>query len=722
MPSSKRTLATLTVMFGLALFLVSMWLVDVIGSRTLTSGHEYPGGQQADSSITWDTVSPESQGMDGSKLEALRRTLASRTTWAFLVVRHNKIVYEWYREDGGQNKRHYTASLQKSVAGGMALLVAMSDGRLRLDDPASRYIPAWESDPLRSRITIGQLATHTSGLEDAEESGIPHSALKGWKGEFWRRVENPFSLSLQNPQVMAEPGTTAIYSNPGFAVLGHAITSSLRGAPEQDIRTLLLRRVMEPIGVPSGAWSIGYESEYELDGLKLVPVWGGGNYTARAVARVGQLMLNRGSWNGRRLVTPELAEYVVKYQGTPLPDRAGDAFWPAATAGWRTNFDGVWPSVPRDAFVGAGAGHQLLLVVPSLDLVVVRLGEFLGDRGEEFWTALYRHAFLPLMESLIESPYPKSALIEKVSFDPVTSIARSAIGSDNWPITWADDDLQYTAYGDGWGFEPGTSEKLSLGFAAISGSASHFRGQNIRSASGEGSGDGPKGPKASGILSLDGVLYMWVRNLTNSQLAWSKDRGRAWEWGFRFETSFGSPTFLNFGREYEGARDDFVYTYSQDGPSAYASDDAIVLARVARTKITDRSSYEFFAGFGATGQPLWSSRIEARAPVFRFPGHCARVDVVYNPGIRRYLMALAFDGKGGWGVFEAPEPWGPWRTAFFAAAWDMGDTHGYRLPSKWISDDGKELYVVISGVHRSGLHYDAFSVRRMMLHLRREPD
>jgi hypothetical protein len=326
------------------------------------------------------------------------------------------------------------------------------------------------------------------------------------------------------------------------------------------------------------------------------------------------------------------------------------------------------------------------------------------------------------MAALIESPYPHSPVIKKVSFDPPDSIIRRAIGSDNWPITWADDDFQYTAYGDGWGFEPRTDRKLSLGYARIAGNAQDFRGENIRSPNGERTGNGPKGPKASGLLGIDGTLYMWVRNLRNSRLAWSTDHGRTWEWGFRFGTSFGSPTFLNFGRDYRGARDDYVYTYSQDGPSAYLSDDAVVLARVARGQIRDRKRYEFFAGLNDAGQPLWTPQIEKRAPVFHYPAHCARVDVVYDPGIRRYLMALAFNKQGGWGLFDAPEPWGPWTTAFFTAAWDLGDTHGYRLPSKWLGTGSNERYLVISGSNRPGMHYDAFSVRRMTLHLNSETD
>lgn len=245
-----------------------------------------------------------------------------------------------------------------------------------------------------------------------------------------------------------------------------------------------------------------------------------------------------------------------------------------------------------------------------------------------------------------------------------------------------------------------------------------FQGENVRSASLERTGDGASGPKASGLVSVDGTLYAWIRNLGNAQLAWSIDRGETWEWGFRFDTSFGSPAFLNYGRDYADAIDEYVYVYSQDGPSAYESDDGVVLARVRRDYIRDRSRYVFFAGTDASGNPLWTSSIENRSPVFRFKERCARVDVVYHPGLRRYLMALAFDMDGGWGLFDAPRPWGPWTTAFFTPAWDLGRTHGYRLPSKWINKNGNDMYVVVSGWNGPGLHYDAFSVRDMRLHLR----
>jgi CubicO group peptidase (beta-lactamase class C family) len=665
------------------------------------------------------------EGLNLSNLDDLKDQLAARQTTGLLIRRQNRTVYEWYAKGWGPERRHYTASMAKSLVGGMSLLLVLNDGRIAADDPAWKYIPHWKHDPLKSRITIRQLATHTSGLEDAEEGGKPHAELTGWKGDFWKRKPSPFWIAIHETPVIYPPGTKFAYSNPGFAALAYAITASLRGAPQPDIHTLLKERVMDPIGVPEQDWSIGYDGPTDLDGLKIYATWGGANYTAHATGRVGQLMLQRGEWNGRQLISRKWAETVVKYADMPLPDRQKEGPFLGSGLGWYANFDGVWPQVPRDAFVGAGAGHQVLLVIPSLDLVVVRNGNVLAQKAPTYWGAMFEHMIKPLMKAIrpegaassepLKPPYPASRVIRKVTFAPAASIARKAAGSDIWPLTWADDDAQYTAYGDGWGFEPRTEKKLSLGFARVTGTADNFEGTNIRSASGEHVGDGPAGGKASGLLMVDGTLYMWVRNSGNAQLAWSNDHARTWHWEFRLEESFASPAFLQFGREYAGARDGFVYIYSQDGPSAYEPSDGLVLARVPKDRIRRREAYEFFSPLGSSGQPMWTSDIRRRGHVFTFPGHCQRVGAVYNPLCKRYLLSLGFDHAGGWGIFDAPEPWGPWTTAFFTHDWGLGKTHDYRLPSKWITDGGKRMALVFSGREHNGIEYDAFCVRRLAL-------
>ena len=666
-------------------------------------------------SLEWKTITPSQAGLDSTRLASWQAALAARKTSGVLVIRRGSIAFEWYSPASGPDKPHGTASLAKALVGGMSLLVAISDGLISPDDLASNYIPSWKADSRKSKITIRHLATHTSGIEDAEQDGLPHDQLPGWKGAFWKRTPDPFSIAIHDAPAIFEPGERYAYSNCGMAALAYAVTKSLKGG---DIRTLLKQRILDPLGVPESAWSIGYNRAYEVDGLRLYANWGGGSFTARAVARIGQLMMRQGQWNGRELLPRDAVSKTLTYAGMPKPPRSPTDPAPASGLAWYVNSDGVWPEVPRDAFAGAGAGHQVMVVVPSLDLIVVRNGEALGDTRPGFWGPVYEDILRPLIAAITErAPYPPSRAIRRAIFAP--EIHRAAIESDNWPITWGDDDAQYTSYGDGWGFDPRTEKKLGMGFAKITGPAGSFQGVNIRSAA-ERVGDGRNSLKASGIVMVNGVLYLWARNAGNAQLLWSGDHGKSWKEGFKMDTSFGSPAFLNFGRNYSGARDEFVYTYSQDGPSAYESDNQVILARVPMQKIRERASWEFYQNLDANGRPVWTRDIARRGGVFVYPGGCQRIDVVFNPGIRRYLMTLGYNHAGAWGLFDAPEPWGPWTTVFHAEgsgdAWGIPGTHGYHLPAKWISRDGLTMTLLFSGVRLSReLTNDAFCTRMMRL-------
>ena len=74
-------------------------------------------------------------------VDALRESLATKGTKTFLVLRHDKIVYEWYAPDFNRTKRHGTASMAKALVGATALQVELADGRLLPDDKAANFIP-----------------------------------------------------------------------------------------------------------------------------------------------------------------------------------------------------------------------------------------------------------------------------------------------------------------------------------------------------------------------------------------------------------------------------------------------------------------------------------------------------------------------------------------------------------------------------------------------------
>jgi CubicO group peptidase (beta-lactamase class C family) len=691
-------------------------------------GAAWPGGD-------WPTATPESQGMSSTQLDAIKDRLAARKTRAFLVVRNDRIVYEWYAKGITAKTKQGTASLAKALVGGMSLAVAMTDGKISIADPASKFIPQWKDDARKAQITIRHLGSHTSGLSDSTTEGVQHEAQPGWMGAFWQRLDpprDPFTLSRDEAPILFAPGEKLQYSNPGIGMMTYCVTAAIRDGAQKDIRTLLRDRVMRPIGVPEDEWSVGYGKTFVVDGLPLVATWGGGAYTPRATARIGRLVLREGDWDGQRILSKEAVRQVTGDAG--LIGHCG--------MGWWSNGGLRYPGLPKDAVWGAGAGDQLLFVVPSLNLIMVRNGETLTPgpseapiREDDVFTKYHDYRARILFEPLVKavnnptsaSPRPPSAVIKEVRWAPAESIRRAARGSDNWPMAWADDDTLYAAYGDGNGFEPFTPEKLSMGFAKITGGPSDFKGVNLRSAMGETRGDGPAGKKASGLLCVDGTLYLLARNTTNAQLAWSSDHGVTWTWaGWRFTESFGCPTFLDCGKDYSQARDDFVYIYSPDANSAYETADHIVLARAPKSRMRDRVSYEFFSGFDAAGQPQWTGDLAQRQAVFTHPRVCYRPRVTYDAPLRRYLLVQPVPDsalqdthgridtrfQGGLAIYDAPEPWGPWTRVFYTENWDVGPGDSASFPSKWISEDGTTLHLVFSGG-------DSFSVREVSLTLRK---
>ena len=172
--------------------------------------------------------------------------------------------------------------------------------------------------------------------------------------------------------MVAEPGTKWGYSNPGIALLTYAVTAAIQDGPQKDVRTLLKERVMRPISAPDKEWSVGYGQTFQVDGMPMVGSWGGGAYTARTAARVGRLMLREGDWDGRQLISKDAVRETTADAGTPGPNGIG----------WWSNNDGHIAETAQRRLLGRRAGNQILLVVPSLNLIAVRNGADLRRREE----------------------------------------------------------------------------------------------------------------------------------------------------------------------------------------------------------------------------------------------------------------------------------------------------------------------------------------------------
>ena len=612
------------------------------------------------------------------------------------IVRGGRVVLVW----GDQERRYDLKSTTKSI-GVIALGLALADGKISLADKAGRHQPAIGNPPPENvktgwlgQITVFHLATQTAGFDKP--------------GGYTR--------------LLFPPGTKWSYSDGGPNWLAECVTLVYR----RDLAELMFERVFAPLGIRAAdlTWRKHAYRPAKIGQVARREFGSGIHANVNAMARIGLLYLREGRW-GDKTIIPR--QFVAACRTTPravagLPVlKAKD--YPAASSHygllWWNNSDGTLKKVPRDAYWSWGLYDSLIVVIPSLDIVAARAGgSFKGGRGADY------RKLAPFLEPIVAAagaapkdagrgdksgpPYPPSTAIRSLAWAPKRTIVRKARGSDNWPMTWADDGHQYTAYGDGWGFEPKVKGKLSFGLARVEGPPEGFRGVNIRSASAERKGDGPRGGKASGMLCAGGRLIMIVRNTGLSQLAWSDDHGRTWtQANWRFKEGFACPTFLNFGRNYAAARDGYVYLYSFDADSAYTPSDRMVLARVPAGRVTDREACEFFVRRDARGGAIWHADVRRRGAVFEHKGRCYRSGVTYNAPLKRYLWVQVF-GERGLGIYDGPEPWGPWTTVFFTESWDVAPGESASFPARWISPDGRTVHLVFSGD-------DSFSVRKASL-------
>jgi hypothetical protein len=329
-------------------------------------------------------------------------------------------------------------------------------------------------------------------------------------------------------------------------------------------------------------------------------------------------------------------------------------------------------------------------------------------------------------------PFPKSSLIQGAIFD---KFRLHKGDGDMWPLTWAADGNLYGGAGDNSGSpmnfwrisgEPIWSLIVQLVDNLPMDPAIYCQKPNV---------DRKMGIKPASLLSLNGVLYFAVENHNygdnpqfnrqhniNAWIITSTDFGKTWNRKVTPEDFFtgrlASPHFLQFGQDYSGARDEYVYAYfpaADDGNSYWENGDYILLGRVPKEKILVREAWEFYTGTYKSGAPIWQKNDKLAEPVFRYPLMTGGNHVSYNKGIQRYLMGnYAFiDGNGNarpyhqhWPesvspsqltLYEAPEPWGPWSLFYQDDNWGTYGDYQPSFPTKWMSEDGNTLWMVSAG-------------------------
>ena len=309
-------------------------------------------------------------GMDPQKLDQVGRVTEALYggPWALVVIRHGYLVREWLGVPAMPQTTYDVWSSTKSATGiAYGLLLDESrnhrlpnNARIDLDSKAYPFIPEGYplTDPRKAQITLRQLLTMTSGIP-GESHGLVGLQVTPGGGEFEIALGRQRDrLGASAARLYAGPGKGWDYSDAAFAHLS-LIFNRVTG---QEIGDFMKARVFRPIGIENFGWdfegggNVGPHTNAH-SGLHL---------SARDFARLGYLLLRGGTWNGKQIV-PKWWIGLATKSSQNLNPSYGYTFW--------VNTDGkLWPGVPRDAFALMGYATNRCYVVPSLDLVVVRLG------------------------------------------------------------------------------------------------------------------------------------------------------------------------------------------------------------------------------------------------------------------------------------------------------------------------------------------------------------
>lgn len=305
-------------------------------------------------------------GLDRERLDHFAKFQAfihAGIAYGIAIIRHGYLAYEYYAPDIRVNSLMHVYSCTKSMtslAVGM-LLEEKKDSGLSLESRACDYIPM--AFPLRDarkkEITIRQLLSMSAGIPGEHSGALGVYALTPQQNEVDYILGHTIGVDGTDYGKLAyDPGTGWDYSCASYAHLS-LLFQHIAGCTLADY---LQKNLFDPIGIETFAWESfgGYgKGEVYCAGEE------GFTISARDFARIGYLLLHQGTWNGRQLIPVDYLRMAVSPSQTFNPDY-GFGFWNNRA---RTN-----PSLPPDAYAMNGHKANRLYVIPSLDLVIVRVG------------------------------------------------------------------------------------------------------------------------------------------------------------------------------------------------------------------------------------------------------------------------------------------------------------------------------------------------------------
>ena len=323
----------------------------VFGCSDYCKQEEYLYYFPPNDSDTWETVKPEDLGWDTDKLDETIQWISDHKSVAFIIMYKGKIVVEEHWIGWDIHKRIKIASITKSITA-VLIGLAQEQGLLSITNPVSDYLDdGWSNtvSTTESKITIQQLLSMTSGLDE-------------YLNEIY------------------EPGTNYSYSTSAFYRLWLILEEVTGKTVEAFADEVLFAKI----------------------GMSKAVHWTkGGNMLPRDLARLGSLMINEGIWNDNSVISNTEYFYDMLNPSQKYVNCYGYLWWLNNDCNAQiANQEFLsFPDAPTDMYAAMGAWDQRLFIIPSEDLVIVRLGV---DNQLPFWgEGSFNNGFWKLMSQVI---------------------------------------------------------------------------------------------------------------------------------------------------------------------------------------------------------------------------------------------------------------------------------------------------------------------------------
>lgn len=325
---------------------------------------------------TWDTLAPSTLGYCPNQIDSLYDYLENTDSKAFILLKDGKIVLEKYFGTFTQDSVWYWASAGKSLTACL-VGIAQQEGYLSIEDTSSQYLGAgWTAaTPAQEQaITIKSQLSMATGLDD----GVPE-------------VDCTLDTCLQ---YLTAPWTRWAYHNAPYTLLDQVIEQ----ATGRTINTYFFQKLRQTIGMTGTYLRVGYNNVFFSK--------------PRSMARFGLLALNQGNWNGTTIVdTAYFREMVTPSQS--INPSYGYLWWLNGQSSHmlpriQFSFNGSMnPHAPNDAFMALGKDGQAVNVVPSQNLVWIRMG---NSPNNSLVLHTYNDTLWMKINELICSPIATTAL------------------------------------------------------------------------------------------------------------------------------------------------------------------------------------------------------------------------------------------------------------------------------------------------------------------------